>query len=851
MAGGDATHPPASTAERDVSLRRINKGTARRSRWTVPLSLAVILLTLTSTLLNGAVIVSERPTAPYAVGSPPESIAPRASPLPSSPLDYLPSSGSQLCQILFDSLVYTVYGYVCELGFSQGASGVVAGTRPDAINNTVIDLYNYLNQTASGAATFNATSQELLSYYADRAEAMAAYYVNQSWSPLVADEVATYSGFAASVEGMVTAIGEQEYQDWNASVQSFQNKFGAGQIYCCSGTTNMLVAPYPNPTADASGIFVEGDQPQTFSITAPWEVWPSLTPSGANQSYYFNIEPGGTLLNANFDNASGSGANWTVTDLTTGANFPVPSLSFNAWVADSPTGSGRIAPLTQTYHVGQFDLLKATCDSGCAGGWPDLLTSGAYVFTNLSALKPRAIGSIPQSMEGNAVLFADSHVGGVLGNANLSVPLPLPGQGVCIGGTSAFAGAGACSTETVPTGGFATDMSSGPGQVVGGTGALSGYGQTLEQLSTNVLVLAQAYHDVLRAITDNGTYAIPPLCSLPFPSDAFPSATNPAVYGLSVPNVEVAYLAYLGAVGRVFGTTFTGSMNVCGDSNLGIVYNWSSSWQLKLNLTASVYLGSPSGAVYANGSLDTSSVIADPSTWPIRDVSPAILYPYEFDMNVPVGAVYPIPLNDPTAALLINYTGNEGYGTYPLGHTPKWGVPAYLTLNGHGDYVYVSGASSTTSSGLPNSTADAIYISSCDLAGVSKSVCPLSAIYFNNFTFGVIHANLAPSCASLGTCPSSSGGFGTLGGLGSGCGFQALDQWYDGWAGYIGSTVAGGFSAIGSLGSGIPVIGGGWSGFWNGLGCVLAWIVVIIVFFVLVYFVVVAARWLADAWWRR
>lgn len=63
--------------------------------------------------------------------------------------------------------------------------------------------------------------------------------------------------------------------------------------------------------------------------------------------------------------------------------------------------------------------------------------------------------------------------------------------------------------------------------------------------------------------------------------------------------------------------------------------------------------------------------------------------------------------------------------------------------------------------------------------------------------------------------------------------------------------MAGGFSAIGSLGSGIPVIGGGWSGFWNGLGCVLAWIVVIIVFFVLVYFVVVAARWLADAWWRR
>ena len=818
----------------------------RIRRWpTTVLSVAIVALFLASAFgAAGIVTIPSGRTA----GSPPIRLAPRAAPLPSSPLAYLPSSlASDFCQYNFASVILTVYAVGCQIGYSLGAAGVVQGSRPDAINNTVIDLYNYLNQTASDASTFNATSQELLSYFADRAEAMAGYYVNQSWSPLVADEIATYSGFASAIEGIVTAIGEQQYQDWNASVQSFQNKFGSGQIYCCSGTTNMLVGPYPNPTNEASGIFVEGDQPQTFSVTAPWEVWPSVTPSGAPQTYYFNIEPGGTLLNANYGNATGSGANWTVTDLTTGTTFPVPSLSFNQWIADSPTGAGRLTPLTTTYHVGQFDLLKATCDSGCSASWPELLTSGAYVFANLSAIKPAAIGTVPQSMEGNAILFVDSHQGGVLGNTNLSVPIPIANQGVCIGGGPSFAGAGACSTETVPNEGFATELSSGPGQAAGGSGALSGYGQTFAQLLSNVLVLAQAYHDVLRAVTENGTYAIPPLCDLPFPSDAFPAATNPAVYGLNVADAEVSYLGYLGAVGRVFGSTFDGSLAVCGEANLGLTYNWTSSWHLGLNLTASIYLGSQNGAIAVNGTRDNSSVLTSPSTWPIRNVDPSILYPYEFDMNVPVGAVYPVPLNDPIAALLVNYTGNGGYGSFPASHTPKWGVPAYLTLNGHGNYVYVSGNRTAVSSGASNATADAIYISSCERSGVSLSVCPLSVTYFDNFTFGVIHANLAPSCSQIGFCGGTGGGFGGSV-AGNDCGFGALNQWYDGWAGDIGSGIADAFGFVGNIGSGLPLVGSGWSNAWSGLGCVLAWIVLVVVFFIIAYVAVWLLRRLYDAW---
>ncbi len=109
--------------------------------------------------------------------------------------------------------------------------------------------------------------------------------------------------------------------------------------------------------------------------------------------------------------------------------------------------------------------------------------------------------------------------------------------------------------------------------------------------------------------------------------------------------------------------------------------------------------------------------------------------------------------------------------------------------------------------------------------------------YYNNFTYGIVHAFLYPTCAQVGDCPGPGGGGG--GGLGSSndCGFGALNAWYDSWAGYIGSAVAGGFGHLAGGASGIPIIGGGLSFIIKGIGCVLAWIIVILIVVLVVYVV--------------
>jgi len=100
--------------------------------------------------------------------------------------------------------------------------------------------------------------------------------------------------------------------------------------------------------------------------------------------------------------------------------------------------------------------------------------------------------------------------------------------------------------------------------------------------------------------------------------------------------------------------------------------------------------------------------------------------------------------------------------------------------------------------------------------------------YFNNFTIGLVHAVIPPVII----VPP-----GTLGGLGNNCGFGVLDQFYDGWAGYIGSAIADGFAHIAQAVNGIPIIGGGISYLINGLGCIIAWIVIILILVLFAYIV--------------
>src|SRR4029077_2008914 len=125
---------------------------------------------------------------------------------------------------------------------------------------------------------------------------------------------------------------------------------------------------------------------------------------------------------------------------------------------------------------------------------------------------------------------------------------------------------------------------------------------------------------------------------------------------------------------------------------------------------------------------------------------------------------------------------------------------------------------------------DAIMIASCVLNGIPQNPCDISVTYFDNFTFGLVHAVVPPSSANL---------FPPIGGLGSSCGFSSLDQWYDGWAGYFGSAIATVFSNAANAVSGIPVVGGGLAYLISGIGCVLAWIAVILIVALFVY---IAAR---------
>ena len=815
-----------------------------KRRWVgVTVSIAIVLI-MFGAVLGAAGLIAVSPSEPT-LRSP---LFPTASKgvrnVPSALINDLASFLLYGCSGAFGHYTYGAIGPACNSNSLVGAGAGNPTTRNDAINNTLVTLFNTLNLSASQTSLFNATTQELLSYFAQRAEALVPFYLNTSWSNLVYDEIASYSGLTPALEGMVSAIGQQEWQDWNASLTTFQNFFGTGEAYCCSGTTNYLVTPAaPNPTKTSSAILLEGNQTKTFTVSPPWESWPAAL----STTYYMNLEPGGIIVDANLENnTANSFANWTVTDLTTGAPaFAVPQMTYPQFVADAPIGStgtdnmaGTFPEETTLYHISPFDLLKVSCVSGCTNLWSSIETFNAWTFHNVTGVTVPLNPLIPKTMAGTPSLFVASHIGGVLGNTNQTEPVPyLSGasafpNGVCIGGANQFAGAGACTTQTVPQEGVATTLSAGPGQVVGGNTTMSTFAPTFQHLVNNTMLLVKAYYDVLRAATDNGTYAIPATCTVPFPSDAFPSATNPAVYSLSLPNIEAVYFSYLESISQSFGGSFSNTLEFCGDTNLVASFIGAKEWKVAMNITASIYLGSSAGAVYPNGTADPTSLATNPLTWPIQNVQPTLLYPYEFDWNVAIGSVQPVPFNDPIAGVLINYTRNAGYGV--SGITPAWGVPTYLTLDGHGNYVYVSGGVSTTTSGLTNASAAEVYISSCVLDGVPEvSTCPLQTTYFDNFTIGLVHALIS-------TVPPPSNGIppGAFSLGGAACGTGGFSSWYDSWAGYIVSGVSSVFIYIGNGASHIPVIGGGIQAFFYALGCILGWVVLIIVIALIVWMVV-------------
>ncbi len=785
------------------------------------------------------------------------------------------SVGGEWCKLGFGVATLGILTRACST-FQQEEDQLYTATEQAAMHDLIIATENDLNITAAQASLYNASVQELSSYFAQRAEALVPYFLNQSWSNVLADEIATYSGLTLSLEGILTALGEQEYQVWNATIQSFQGVFGLGEIYGSTGNAYNVLEGAPSHTnpyqmvGGGGSVFLIGGETSNlyqnpngawswnatpsgkywsdYTISLPWEFWSgypdAVAQNTGSPTIYFSMEPGGTVVDAELAQRTGDWwGNWTLTDVTTGQTVPVPTVSYAQW--RNQTGPSSIPILTKEYPFGPFDLFKATCSSGCGQGldpqdsW--LETSGAYAYENGST------GYAADTYLDNAmvphVLVGQTGYTGISGGANFSTFLSTPSTftGICGVFTTNIL-SGNCSTPTAPTEGFASEISGGPGQVVGGNDTLTQLGPTFQHVLNNTMALVHAEYNVLRAVTDNGTYQIPADCSMPFPSDAFPAATDPANYQLSVANTEVVYLAYLEATARWYGTQLNGNLGFCDNPDLGLRYNWTSTWSLRTNITASIYLGSSTGAVYANGTPDPTASLSSPSSWPIRNVDPTLLYPFEYQLTPTVGQVVPLPFNDPTAAVLVNWSGNPEYGASGF-LRPSWGIPSYDSLTGHGNAVDVSGYVSGTSSNEPNSTGDALYISSCVVGGVSQSTCPLSVVYFNNFTFGVVHSFVAVSCQVAGTCPGSGGGGGG-GGLASvtDCGFGTFGSWYDAWIGYVGEGVSSFFGYAASAVGGIPIIGGAIASFLNGIGCVLAWVVVIIVI------VIVAVLLLYIAW---
>ena len=284
-----------------------------------------------------------------------------------------------------------------------------------------------------------------------------------------------------------------------------------------------------------------------------------------------------------------------------------------------------------------------------------------------------------------------------------------------------------------------------------------------------------------------------------------------------------------------FGNATIAGLTFCGIPALSLEFKWQASWGLRMNITASIFLtglvNGTSTPVWPNGTADPGSSYFNPASWPVQHVSPTLLFPYEYQINIPVGLVWPVPINDPLAAIEVNYSGNAYYGNSVF--APAWGIPSYLQLYGFGNYILISGSISSVPSGTGVTKGDAIDVTSCILNNVSQNPCVVQVNYFNNFTYGhVVGLNGSISPPN----PITGGGGGGLGG--PSCGFNSLNQFYDAWAGNIGSAVAGAFAHFGNAVGNIPIIGGGLASIINGLGCIIAWVIIILIFALFAYIAV-------------
>ena len=738
----------------------------------VVLSVAAVLLMLAMTAWTAGVPLAPENAAPAPAVA---IVAPATNGTPSWIVDPPPVAEWIECNVVPRFTITLFGGPACDNGNSAAWEAWAAATELATMQNILIMMGNSFNHTAAEIANLNATAQELLSYYEERAEQIVPYFLNVSWNESTRDQIAIDSGLVPSMEGLAMAYATQMFQDWNSTVTSWNNLFGQYGTYAHSGfpagtgiNENQTNLPYHPGTGIP--LMVDG---VNYTASFPWEAW-----NGTNHSFFFNLMPGGTIVCANITSGYTASAcpTFQVNDFTRGTSFTVPDVTFNNFAQDH-----AIPVETTLQHIGQFDLLKLTCKANCTGALTDVEVVGGYAFLNRSTADPDLteappfIGPSAAGFENSMVyrLFIASEFGSSSFAAGWE---PSVLYSLCGMVSTNFVGH-ACQTGSVNPAGNTTALGSGPAAVAAANDSTLQYAQTFQNLLNNTVNDSEVYYLTLRAITDDAKYSIPAECIIPGPSAGFPASVNPADYHLSLSDQLVVYFSWLDGVAKTFGNHTIFEMEFCGNPHLALGFNWSASWILRTQINASIFLTNLQGhAVWPNGTLDPSAVYSSPVTWPVRSVNPVLLYPYEFEADIRVGTIYNIPANNPFAGILVNYSGNVYYGANISGET--WGVPTYLQLYGEGNFTYPNGTNSTISGGTP-ANGSAIFIHQCYVNSVAQATCNLSVTYFNSFVYG--HEN-----GLVGPPPPPGGGGGGSSGINGG-----ICQSLFGWIPFIGTYIVG------------------------------------------------------------
>lgn len=813
-------------------------------KWNWPLTVAVVVLMLALGFMNGVVVSKGTSVTPLNLST--ANTATTSSNL--TPSDWLQSgtnwliastvgggpAGLQVCDF-FALSAFGQFGPGCGYAVANAAWEAFAGQVALNSSRNIMTLFNNaLNITAGSVANLNATMQELLSYFEGRAEAIVPFFIGLPWNETTRDQIMTYSGLTAAIAGMELAFATQLYQDWNGTRISWNNIFGPGATFDASEYgLEFNTTGYSAPANQTGGYFVVNNQ--QFNISNPYELWTGATSTGFPDPTFFNLEPGGTIVCANIVSTTETCPQFTVTDFTQNFTFTVPYINRTNWLNQTSV------PIEATIHnIQPFDLLKLNCVANCSYPLKDVEVSNGFAFRNITTANPDILQSgnpVPDSMIYQLQLLSS-------GGAQPGAWVPSLFYSICVADRTTSA----CVSPKVSQEGMALALGSGPSAVAGGNNTMTRYASTMQALMNNTMNTAEVYYETLRAASDNGTYGIPATCTVPYPSQGFPTSVQPADYSLSLQDGLATYWSYLIAVGSAtpFGNSTVSGFYLCNNPQLAVGFNWTGSWKLNLNITASFYFaGMVNGTivpVYPNGTADPIETYSNPSTWPVKNVDPVLLFPYEYQGELPVGTaandIFPISVNNPMAAVLVNYTDNLEYGTSFF--QPNWGVPTYLQLNGAGNLTYDNGTVSNYSSGRSVTLGDAIQVTSCTLANVPVNPCVLHVVYFDHFAYGHVSGLLG-----FGQLPAGNSGGPSGPPSGTTCGFDKLNQFYDSWIGDIGVAIAGGFAYVGDAASHVPLMGGALQAGIDGVGCFFAWIVVILILILIAYIVfrIILAIW--------